>query len=408
MYKETSFIISHRKFSKRPWYQPRLQLCPPTYVLVAATDFVAIYVSCESETNRKLLTKGYIRDQSTELGMAIPKNTFLHSTPRCRETTKNMESKTNDFETEVYLSDEGKPTFRGGEDALGKFIQDNVKYPTEALKNNITGSVYVNCVIEKDGRIEEIETFSCDDSLFEDEALRLFRNMPHWKPGVLKGDKVKAGCIIKLIFDRGIVGHEVIDLPFSKEIRLELSRLINRRFDKKLGPLLQNSHTFNEKGIETRGKGVLEKSYDSALKSQRLRYIAAGQWPSYPGGEEAFAIFIEENSQHYQELNAKEARGKTYVAFTVEKDGEVTEVEVVIGANEKLDSRAKALAEGMPNWIQPDSTLVDRTGMVLMFDFDGASIDYQLVNIMLDLEVWDAVMKRDLRKLEEKTTIKTQ
>ena len=45
------------------------------------------------------------------------------------------------------------PTYPGGKDALGKYIKENLRYPEEAEKNNISGSVYVGFDVDHMGEV---------------------------------------------------------------------------------------------------------------------------------------------------------------------------------------------------------------------------------------------------------------
>lgn len=73
--------------------------------------------------------------------------------------------------------------FPGGEDSLMMFVYGNLVYPTQALKERIEGRVVCNFVIEKDGSISDIKIlrslgYGCDE-----EAIRIVKLMPNWKPG---------------------------------------------------------------------------------------------------------------------------------------------------------------------------------------------------------------------------------
>ena len=81
--------------------------------------------------------------------------------------------------------------FPGGIEALYKFIEDNMIYPKEALENKIEGRVFTTFVVEKDGEISDIKIlrglgYGCDE-----EAIRIIKLMPKWKPAVLLPKKTK-------------------------------------------------------------------------------------------------------------------------------------------------------------------------------------------------------------------------
>ena len=84
------------------------------------------------------------------------------------------------------------PAFPGGQKALSEFLSENVKYPEEAKKNGIEGRVIVQFVVDKDGSIGKVKVIrSGGDKSFDNEAIRVIRTMPNWKPGTKRGKNVR-------------------------------------------------------------------------------------------------------------------------------------------------------------------------------------------------------------------------
>lgn len=75
------------------------------------------------------------------------------------------------------------PEFAGGPDALRKFMQKNLHYPSQALANNIAGKVYVSFVVNTDGSITNVEIVKGLGYGTDEEAMRVIRKMPTWTPG---------------------------------------------------------------------------------------------------------------------------------------------------------------------------------------------------------------------------------
>jgi TonB family protein len=77
------------------------------------------------------------------------------------------------------------PEFPGGKEALLQFIKETKKYPAEAQKNNIKGNVFVEFVIDKTGKVlpETIKVIWGVHPLLDEEAMRVVRQSPPWKPG---------------------------------------------------------------------------------------------------------------------------------------------------------------------------------------------------------------------------------
>ena len=106
-----------------------------------------------------------------------------------------------DAEEEVFLVVEEDPEFPGGLDALSKFIADNIKYPQLAKENNITGKVFVSFVVEKDGRVGQVKILRDIGGGCGNEAVRVVKMMPRWKPGKQRGKAVRTQFNLPVNFD---------------------------------------------------------------------------------------------------------------------------------------------------------------------------------------------------------------
>ena len=80
----------------------------------------------------------------------------------------------------MAIIDDSKTMYPGGEEALFKFLRDNIKYPEEASKNNIGGCVVVQFIVEADGSVSNIEIVSNVHPALDAEALRVVSLMPKW------------------------------------------------------------------------------------------------------------------------------------------------------------------------------------------------------------------------------------
>jgi TonB family protein len=96
---------------------------------------------------------------------------------------------------------EQMPEFTGGEDAMFSFIKKNMKYPKFARENQIEGEVHTNFIINKDGSIRNVKITKGIKGGCDEEAIRLIKSMPLWKPGKQGGNSVPVyqNVIIKFI-----------------------------------------------------------------------------------------------------------------------------------------------------------------------------------------------------------------
>lgn len=71
------------------------------------------------------------------------------------------------------------------------YLSKNVKYPEEALKDNVQGRVIVGFIVEKDGSVSNAKIIRSVDSALDKEAIRIVMSMPKWTPGRQNGRNVR-------------------------------------------------------------------------------------------------------------------------------------------------------------------------------------------------------------------------
>ena len=104
------------------------------------------------------------------------------------------------LEEPIYEYVEKKAEFRGGEKELYRWLKENLKYPFIAEANNIEGRVYVNFVVRPDGKIVNVQIEKGVHSLLDDEAIRLVKSMPRWKPAQKEGKNVSVSFTLPIYF----------------------------------------------------------------------------------------------------------------------------------------------------------------------------------------------------------------
>ena len=96
-------------------------------------------------------------------------------------------------DTEIYIPGgvDEYPEFTGGMKAWAKYMERNLKYPYRAQDEGVQGKVFISFVVEKDGSITDVQVlrgigFGCDE-----EAMKVIKKSPLWKPGKNKGIPVR-------------------------------------------------------------------------------------------------------------------------------------------------------------------------------------------------------------------------
>ncbi len=101
----------------------------------------------------------------------------------------------------VFVVVETMPEFPGGQQALFKYLSENVKYPVIAQENGIQGRVICQFVVNKDGKIVDVEVVrSGGDPSLDKEAIRVIKSMPPWKPGKQRGKPVRVKYTVPVNF----------------------------------------------------------------------------------------------------------------------------------------------------------------------------------------------------------------
>lgn len=103
-------------------------------------------------------------------------------------------------EDTVYQIVEQMPQYTGGEEAMMKYVSENIKYPQAAKDKNIAGRVFVSFVVEKDGSIGEVKVLRGIGGGCDEEAVRVIKGMPKWKPGIQKGKPVRVSYMMPINF----------------------------------------------------------------------------------------------------------------------------------------------------------------------------------------------------------------
>lgn len=101
---------------------------------------------------------------------------------------------------EIFVVVEDAPQFPGGESALMKYLNENIRYPIVAQENGIQGRVTCQFVVERDGSISDVQVVRGQDPSLDREAVRVIQSMPKWKPGKQRGVPVRVRYTLPVLF----------------------------------------------------------------------------------------------------------------------------------------------------------------------------------------------------------------
>lgn len=90
--------------------------------------------------------------------------------------------------------------FPGGLKALSKFVKENLRYPDEAKENQVSGVVFVSFIVAADGTITDVTVAKGIGSGCDEEAVRVVKSMPKWKPGRQSGKNLPVRMSLPIRF----------------------------------------------------------------------------------------------------------------------------------------------------------------------------------------------------------------
>ena len=103
-------------------------------------------------------------------------------------------------DNKVYEACEQMPSYVGGQQALMKYLIENVRYPKGAVEAKQQGRVVVQFVVEKDGAVSGVKLLKSVTPLLDAEAIRVVKAMPKWNPGKKDGKLVRVRYALPVSF----------------------------------------------------------------------------------------------------------------------------------------------------------------------------------------------------------------
>ena len=110
------------------------------------------------------------------------------------------EEKSVDKADEIFTVVEAYPEFEGGVAAFNAHIMKEIRYPLEARQARVEGRVDVQFVVDKDGSISHVEAMRGIGAGCDEEAVRVVKSLPRFKPAAQNGKPVRMRMVVPIIF----------------------------------------------------------------------------------------------------------------------------------------------------------------------------------------------------------------
>lgn len=206
-------------------------------------------------------------------------------------------------DTTIYTVTDSMPVFPGGAEALQKYLAEHTRYPVSEMKKEISGTVYIRFVVEKDGTLSGFRAMKeiKGEPDFTIEALRVARSMPFCYPAYKNGAAVRC----------------YVNVPV------------------KFVPAPKPAHP------------------DTLTHADYPPMVNPENPAMFPGGSGALKKYLDSNMVYPRICLETEVQGVVYISVMVETDGRLTEITAVKEVKDcpALTKEALRLVKNMPRWI---------------------------------------------------------
>ena len=209
----------------------------------------------------------------------------------------------------IFVDYESQPSFRGGDVAMVKFLQENVVYPPEAVKDSVQGKVIVQFLIDSLGYVGDVKVVRSVQEDLDAEAVRVVKMMPRFSPARWFGKCVSYRYILPVTFTL----TDGSDLSANSV---------------EFGPYLQSGFASDEDYC----------------------YEEPDVLPEFPGGLEALMNYLGDHIKYPKMAEKNNVQGRVVVRFVVQKTGKVGKVEVLESVDDDLAEEAVRVVKKLPDF----------------------------------------------------------
>ena len=100
----------------------------------------------------------------------------------------------------IYTNVQVQAEYKGGMKEFYAYIGQKMTYPFKARRMGVEGKVYVQFIVEPDGRISNVKTIRGIGAGCDEEAMNVIKRSPRWNPGKQNGKPVRVKKVIPITF----------------------------------------------------------------------------------------------------------------------------------------------------------------------------------------------------------------
>ncbi len=220
-------------------------------------------------------------------------------TEKVEETELKSQTIVEKFaEDSVFLiTDKPVEYWEGEMDLFYRFVGDNLYYPIEARKKKQQDKIYVRFVVNKDGSVSKVESLRGKHAILKQEAERVV-SLTKWIPAQINGQNVRSLMTIPIVF------------------KLDATELAKK----------------TENSDEEVSISIVE------------------EMPTFEGGMDGFYNYISQNLDYPKSAKRAGIQGRVIVKCIVEKDGSLSNLEIIQSVSEDCDNEVIRVVQNSPIW----------------------------------------------------------
>lgn len=159
------------------------------------------YVACVPLLACMLCFSSFKSPDSTESRIIADNDITVLPAAKSNATDASAQNTSDDGKTVPFQSVEVKPMFQGGDaNNFAKWVNENIVYPEDAVKAKKQGRVDLKFTITKEGKVENVKVLRGTFKSLDEEALRVVKSSPQWKPGMMDGKAVSVTYTFPVVF----------------------------------------------------------------------------------------------------------------------------------------------------------------------------------------------------------------
>ena len=226
-----------------------------------------------------------------------------------------------------------------------KFMQQHLRYPSDAYQNNITGKTQITFSI-KNGKVSSVSTvkevgYGCDEEVM--------KQILSYKDFDKSYDGSYAFITYFAFADNPykIVNDDI--KPVEDYTNLKTITIVSNKSQEKVGWSL-NEVIVEGKKIEGKGKVSDVKITKTQTSDKVYDFVSIQKQPMFPGGMEKFYQYLSKSIRYPKKSQEQNIQGKVFLTFIVEQDGSLSDIQVLRGPGSEINDEAIRVLNASPNW----------------------------------------------------------